>query len=791
MSRSRHDRNRTRLAFCVLAALTAAAAALPAAASPAQDLPPPPAASDETLALLDVRVNGWALGLVARFHEANGRISLPADQFEGLGFLVDEAWVTTVGSERRVWLDQVPGLQWTVDRAGQIIDLTAAFDRLKPRLLEVSPGIRRVPARADWGVMLAYDAFSQWTKQPQDLEFARALSVNLDARLFSPWFTATNTGFVTKTEGEAEEFIRLESWVDIDSTDHATRLRLGDAYSTGPVWIRPFRFGGVQWMRDFSLRPDIVTTPAPEIRQDIGVPSTVDLFINGVQRYSTPVAPGTLRLTDLPIVGGSNMVSVIVTDQAGRRTQVFLPLYSSTEMLAKGMSTFNLEAGVARQNYASESNHYEGDFAQAAFGYGVTDQLTFSGYAAGAQDYSSAAAGAAFSLGSFLFVDSALMLSNDAGGPGWAWYASVEHIDPRFNFAASWFESDDYRDLADRFGYATFDRRATASAGLDLGRAGRLNATWALQREIDRTQTSVASGSWGVDLVDDRIHLTVSAYAELEADAWGAMVSLSIPLGATGDVQAYLQENWRKDEENGSAAQLRGEAFDQRLTWTLDGETGAFDRGEVSTEWDGRHSDLHAAIVSSEGATGYELGVAQSLVFMDGQIFIAGRIDDGFTVVDVENSPGISVALENTPVGRTNGQGRILITDLQSYAPNAVSIDPLDLPMDASIGDTATVVAPRARAGAVTRFSVTRARAALVTVRLPDGSPPPVGASVHVAGLEDVAIVGFGGEIYLRGLAVGENRLEVSWPAGRCSTIVAIAAAQGGLPRLGPFTCAS
>lgn len=790
MSRSRHDRKRTRLAFCVLATLTAAAAPLPAAASPEQDLPPPPGASDETIALLEVRVNGWPLGLVGRFHETSGRLSLPADQFDGLGFLVDEAWVTQVGDERRVWLDQVPGLQWRIDRGRQLIDFTAPFDRLKPRLIEVSPGTPRIPARADWGALLAYDAFSQWSRRSEDVEFARALSVNLDARIFSPRFTATSTGFVTKAEGEVGEFVRLDSWVDFDSTDHATRLRLGDAYSTGPVWIRPFRFGGVQWMRDFSLRPDIVTTPVPEVRQDIGLPSTVDLFINGVQRYSAPVEPGTLRLTDLPIVGGSNMVSVIVTDQAGRRTQFYLPLYSSTEMLAEGMTTFNVEAGVARQNYAVDSNNYQGDFAQAAFGYGVADQFTFSGYAAGARDYSSAAAGAAFSLGSYLFVDSALMLSDGAGAQGWAWYGGVEHITPRFNFAASYFESDGYRDLADRFGYATFDRRATASAGLDMGRAGSLNLTWAMQREIDRTQTSVASGSWGVDLFRDLAHLTVSAYAELEEDAWGATVSLSIPLGARGDVQVYVQENWRKDEENVTSGQLRGEAFDQRLTWSLDGETGAFERGQITADWDGRYSDLHAAIATADGSTGYELGVAQSLVFMDNQVFVAGRIDDGFTVVEVENSPGVSVALENTPVGRTNAQGRILVTDLQSYAPNAISIDPLDLPMDASLRDTATLVAPRAQAGSVTRFAVTRARAALITVRLPDGSAPPVGASARVAGSEEVAIVGFGGELYLRGLAVGGTRLDLSWPEGRCTVEIDVDAAQVGLPRLGPYTCA-
>ncbi|KQY84734.1 fimbria/pilus outer membrane usher protein [Brevundimonas sp. Root1423] len=772
-----------------MASLTAVAAPLSAVSAPSQEPPSPPGGSGETIALLDVRVNGWSLGLVARFYEAGGRLSLPADQFDGLGFLVDEAWVTMVGNERRVSLDQVPDLRWDIDRAAQTIEITAPFDRLKPRMIEVAPGLPRVPARADWGAMLAYDAWGQWAKQSEAVDFGRTLSVNLDARLFSPWFTATTTGFVTKSEAEPEQFIRLESWIDFDSTDNAVRLRLGDTYSAGPVWIRPFRFGGVQWMRDFSLRPDIVTTPTPEIRQDIGLPSTVDLFINGVQRYSTPVDPGTLRLTDLPIVGGSNMVSVIVTDQAGRRTQLYLPLYSSTEMLARGMTTFNLDAGVARQNYAVDSNNYEGEFAQAAFGYGVTEKFTFSGYAAGAEDYASAAAGAAFSLGSFLFVDSALMLSDGAATPGWAWYLGVEHIDPRFNFAASYFESDGYRDLADRFGYATFDRRATASAGMDMGWAGNLNATWAMQREVGGAQSSVVSGTWGIDLFRDRIHLSASAYAELEEDSWGTMISLSFPLGASGNSQLYIQENWRKDEANVTSAQLRSEAFDQRLTWVLDGETGARDRGEIVVDWDGRHSDIHASVATADGAAGYELGVAQSLIFMDGEIFLAGRIDDGFTVVEIEDSPGISVALENSHVGRTNAGGRILITDLQSYAANAISIDPLDLPMDASIRDTATLVAPRAGAGVVTRFAVTRARSALVTLRLPDGSPPPVGTSVTVAGSDTAAVVGYGGEIYLRDLAAGENRLDLTWPDGRCSVAITVGG-EGGLPRLGPFTCA-
>lgn len=785
MSRSRRDTCGRQTLLCAVAILTGLTGA-PAALG--QDALQPPAAPVETVYLLSVSVNTWPLGLVARFRETpDGRLSLPADQFEGLGLRLDESFVTVENGERRVYLDQAPDLSWRFDRRSQTIDISAPFERLTPQLLRVAPRAPRIESRADWGALIGYDVYGEWSEDANDPTFGRSGSVNLDARLFSPWFTASTTGYYSLAEGDEDQLIRLESWVDIDSTEHAWRLRLGDTFSAGPTWVRSFRFGGVQWMRDFSLRPDIVTIPLPELSEGIAVPSSVDLFINGVQRFSDAAAPGSMRMTDLPVVAGVNTISVVVTDQSGRRTQLVLPLYSSNLMLAKGMSSFVVESGVARRNYSVESANYEGQFAAAGIRYGVSDALTATGYAAAAGDYWTVAGGATFPVGDLFLVDAAAMFSEAGGQPGWAWYVGLERISPRFSIGGRYLESHDYRDLAEVFGYQRIRRQGTASFGVNMGRFGQLNATYAMQELADGDKSSVATGTWGFDLFQRQVNVSTTAYTELETDDWGVLVSVSFPIGRRS--QAYVQQSWRDDSES-TSAQIRGEAFNQRLIWQVEGSTGDAEYTDGSIDWEGRHANLHFGAAHTEGSTGYRIGIAQTFVTMNNDVFIAGRIDDGFTVVDVEDSPGVLVSLENRTIGRTNRHGRLFVPGLVSYASNEVSIDPLGLPLDASIRDTATLVAPRERAGLVTRFPVIRARSAIVMLRLPDGSPPPVGAQVRIAGVEDVAVAGFDGEIFVRGLSPGANRLDLTWRGGQCTAAFDADVAEGGLPRLGPFTCA-
>jgi outer membrane usher protein len=776
MSRSHRD-------LALLSVLGITVAVVPARAQQS-----PAGSAHAELYLLDVQVNGWPLGLVARFVMEGGRLRVPAEQFDGLGFAPNLTATVQIGGERWVWLDRVAGLNWTLDQRAQTIDFATPPRLLKTTELHVAPGTQRIAARADWGAVLAWDAFAQWSPRNQDPLFARSFSVNLDARLFSPLFTAASRGVIYGGAQDGTRLLRLESYADFDDTGHSRRVRIGDSFTAGPVWLRTLRFGGLQWGSDFGVRPDLVTMPVPSLAQEVSVPSTVDLFVNGVQRYSNSVTPGPLRLSDLPIVTGTNIIRTVITDPTGRRTELTLPFYASNDLLVQGMTDFSVAAGFPRQNYGVASNDYGPVFGSLVASYGVTDKMTLRAYAAGAMDYWTAAAGATAQVGGFIVLDGALLGGRAGGESGWAFYASASRTTPHFNIAASYARGFSYTDLSAWFGYVRFIEAARASAGLNFGNAGQFNLLYSRERNAGQSLTNIVSGTYGIDFGGRRkFRISVSGYADTGMENWGGMLSVAVPLGR--NVQGYMQQAWRGGRPSGEI-QIQGADSENRLNWQVNASGGAdqpyaFD---AYASWDGRVADLFARATRVGKSTGIQAEIAQSLVLMGGEVFLTGRVDDGFTVVDT-GLPGVRVTLENRPVGQTGKSGQLLVTGLQSYLPNAIAIDLTDLPIDAAITEASRQVAPRGSAGMVTRFDIIRARSAIVVLERADGKPPPAGARVQFTGSNFTAPLGFGGEVYVRGLQEGENRLDVIWHDGKCTARFAAPAIDNGQPRLGPYLC--
>ena len=111
-----------------------------------------------------------------------------------------------------------------------------------------------------------------------------------------------------------------------------------------------------------------------------------------------------------------------------------------------------------------------------------------------------------------------------------------------------------------------------------------------------------------------------------------------------------------------------------------------------------------------------------------GGVFATNRIDDAFAVVDV-GAPNVEVRSRNNVVGHTNSSGRLIVPDLNSWDPNQIDIDPQNLPVDAAVRDTRTVVVPANSGGVVVDFQVKEAAAAAL-VGLTDASGKPLTAGL-------------------------------------------------------------
>ncbi|MET5013105.1 fimbrial biogenesis outer membrane usher protein, partial [Burkholderia pseudomallei] len=73
------------------------------------------------------------------------------------------------------------------------------------------------------------------------------------------------------------------SWSMSDPTS-LTTTQFGDTISSSLAWTRSRRVAGLQWRSNFALRPDLVSFPVPALAGTAVVPSTVDLFVNGVRQ---------------------------------------------------------------------------------------------------------------------------------------------------------------------------------------------------------------------------------------------------------------------------------------------------------------------------------------------------------------------------------------------------------------------------------------------------------------------------------------------------------------------------
>lgn len=737
--------------------------------------------------ILDVSVNSWPLNLVARFWRRDSGVCVLAEEYEGLGFILEESFVSAADGVPQVCLQDVPGLTWRLDSRAQTIEITAPFDRLKRQRLSVSPQIARIEAQADHGGFLAYDAFGEYSFDENYLYYQRYLSTSLQARYYTPDFTAETTGYAAISQDAQPSLIRLDSWIEFDNPDRVERLRIGDSYTTGLEWVQPVRFAGVHWGTNFEMRPDIVTTPVLVVREDLGAPSAIDLFVNGTHRFSDNAPPGAFELADLPTLTGANSIRVVITDPGGRQRETIVPLYAATRMLAPGLSEYNVFTGAARQNYGSQSNDYGDVFASANYRHGFRG-FTLAGEVNAAGDYASASFGGSTTIANQFLVFGGASVSHTPQGAGLAWLASFERTGRNTNIAIRYERADNtYRDLGARLGYGRLVEMGLVTAGANLGWAGNINFAYAIQRNAFQARSEFVSMTYSVDFFDRQATLLVSGYAGMDGDDWGGTASLVFPLGRNvrGTASAHR-------DRDGAYNSLRadGDAYDQRLDWSVVAATGLYEGGFVQADWRGRHADLGGRAIYLNNSASVEARAAQSFIFMPEGMFVAGRIDDGFTLVKVDNFPDVEVFLENRPAGRTDRSGNLLVTGLSSYTGNALSIDPQDLPMDVQVERTTALVAPRLGAGLVTRFGVVKEISALVSLRLPDGASPPVGAVAAVTGSALAAPVGYDGDVYLRGLSPGPNRIEVTWPEGRCTSEIPGVAEAGRLRRIGVVTCA-
>ena len=790
-------------------------------------------AADESV-LLDVHINGYDIGKIGDFTLRDGTLLSKPAELTDLGFRVPSA---AAGVDGLLALSDLAGVKWRLDSATQTVYFTASNDNLLPAQLRAggstSPSAK---VESGTGATLNYD-ISGTTVGNEHVGTG-----SLVLRGYTPWGVASTQSLVYAGGGPrgpgSTSQVRLDSSYTFSDPDTLRQYRAGDFINGGLAWTRPVRFGGVQVSSNFSLRPDLVKFPLPSVSGSVVVPSTVDVLVNGNRLLSRQIQDGPFQIPQLPVVTGAGTVTMTVTNALGQATSVSLPFYASASLLAPGLQTYSVQMGAIRRNYSVLSNDYGDLAASGTYRRGIFPWLTVEGSAEATAGTAMAGAGVVMNVADLAVLNLSAAGSTGSGRAGAGIFgitrtnaaaignrssgtqvsAGLQRIGQAFSLGGSvTVASHNYRDIAAMNGDPVPRLQLNASAGLSLGRFGSVGIGYT-RIDSDTAASPVAvyippgtalggntASVGGISMLQpaQKAHVLTLSYSVQIANmsfyatgfrdsapggTSGVLAGVTIPLGPrsstsgsfgagasgpSGQVQAQQSAVEIGDWGYQAVASAGGHAVHEfaqlqyMAPWAL--VTAGGDR--LGTQTTGR--------VEAQGALSY----------IDGGLLPSNTIPDAFAVVDTNGLANVGVMQENRLVGRTDSTGRLLVPGLRSFEANHLSINPDDVPQDATADVATLTVRPQDRSGVVAKFPIRVSHGALL--RLVDGAgvPIPVSSTIRLLPEGAAVPVGYDGEAYLEDLGP-HNRVLVEQPKGpRCEVSFDYRPVAGEIPAIGPLRC--
>jgi len=747
---------------------------------------------------LDVSIDGQPTGLLVSVLQEGASLRMTVESLRELG--LDPARFG-VADRTDFLLDEIDGMTWRYDSAAQTLALTLA-DRLRVARVLSARTVRASGAgQASRGMLLNYNVFAQSS--------GGSVASNLDLRYFDPRGSLSSTGAAI-LRGEERGYTRYDTTWTHANQDRLTTVQLGDTVTPALSWSRALRLGGIEWRRNFELRPDLVTYPVASIAGSAVVPTSVDLFVNNVRQFSSSVPTGPFVVDQVAGLNGAGQATVITRDALGREIATTLPLYVDTRLLARGLTDFAVSLGALRRDYGVASFRYGGPAAVGSVRHGWTDRLTLEGHAEAGKGQVLVGGGVLARVPGAGVASGALAVS--AGRyRGWQATLGYQYVSPRFaldlqSIRASAGFGDlgtlegtpvpralDRASISTAFGGNSFSlnliglRTPLVAGGAPLidpfgNPLGGLTALAPTPTQVTRTVSLAWSRSVGL-----RGYFSLGAFQDLERRAERG-ITATFSMAFDSRVAVNASAGRQRGEQVASLSMGRAPDFDGGLGWAVQtGKTGPQRYDQAQLQYLGAHG---RAIVSTQrvgDSRNTSLDVSGAIVAMDGAVLTARNVGRGFALVS-SGVPGLPVLQDNRPIGRTDRNGRLLVPDLQPYAASRIAIDPSSLPSDTRIPHTLLEIVPRQNAGVVARFAIERYAAATLTLVRADGTVPDVGTLARLDGSELTAMVGYDGVLFIEGLRA-QNRVRVGSGTAVCEVRFDYKPVAGELPVIGPLVC--
>ena len=720
----------------------------------------------DELLLLDVTMNGLGRGVTLFLRDTEGRYFVPADTLAVWG--IERPYPSPVIYQNRRFhpLAELAGVRMRQDAQTMSAQIDVPAELLGDAFVSFSPR-NLVPPTRGTGAYLDYDM--AYTSDSAAKE--SSLSSLLAPTIFTPHGNLSTEllyrGGSYSLGTVPEDWVRLDTTWTIDDPDRLRSIRIGDTFTLPGSWGRSVRFAGVQIASNYATQPTMITFPQPSISGTAAVPSALDIFVNGSLRSRVDVPDGAFQIDAVPVVTGAGEIQVVARDLLGREQIITQSFYASEQLLRAGLNDYSFSAGRLRHNYALESNDY-GDFlVEGALRRGLSSQLTVEGRFSGTANAKLASASVIFSTHEIgLSSISAAASTGNSRGSLWQLGHQYQGRKYRGDLRVQG-SSNGFAQPGLEIAAAFPKRQITASAGMSLGARGSIGASLVKERFHEvQANRRILTLSYSWSLPRGLSFSTSASHIRSEISDIQASFVVSRALGPRSATSASL---FSRNEETTLRIDHRyqlplGPGYGYR-TSVFSGDQKALD-AEFSVNT--AYAQYSAEARRHEDGQGWRLQTRGSIAVVDGAVFAAREISNGFAVVDAGGFEDVRVYLENQEIGVTDNRGRLLVPRLRPYQTNRLRIETADLPLSAQISNPAVAVSPYYRSGTIADFGVRIDTNVLMRVLDESGAPISEGAQVRGPSGPSGSPVGLDGRLYLENAEPG-TRVEVIHNGGTCA----------------------
>ena len=748
--------------------------------------------ADQTL-LLEVQINGHSTGKIGEFTLRRGKLMARPQELRDLGFRLPDSLSQANGS--LIALSELPWLNWSFDDENQTLYVTISDARLQPTMLHANgtPDGHRV-IESGTGVTLNYDIVNTLASGQI------GTTGSLDLRAFSRWGVVSSgwlayAGAATNASATNAP-VRLDSAYTLSDINTLRRYVLGDFVTGGLAWTRPVHLEGAQIRSDFSMRPDLVTFPLPSVTGSAAVPSTVNVLTDGNLMVSSQVAPGPFEVPQLPVMSGAGTISMTVTNALDQQVTLTQPFYASSALLAPGLQTYAGQAGLVRLNWGSVSNDYGKLAGTAVYRRGLTRKFTVEGSVEATSGTTMAGAGGVTQIANLGILNFAAAASTGSGQTGAQFSVGAQRLGRRFSVGASaTMTTGNYRDVASINGdgapkkqisaFTSLSSKRLGSVGLAYGESDQNATANAFQPGFTPVQNSqVVSVNYSLQF--RKISISASEFKNLSETSGsnGMQIGVTIPFGrrSSTSISATSEGNAQFQVQK-SASSIGDWGYNAYAS------VGGSDHEFGQVQYKSPVGLYTAGVDRSAGQTTLRMESQGALSLVDRGLFPSNAINDSFAILDTGSMPNVRVFQENRNVGTTGTSGRLLVPDMRSFDLNHITIEPTDIPADATIINALREIRPQDRSGVIVRFPIKISHGALLQLVDEAGVPILIGSTATLRSNGATVPVGYDGDAYVQDLNP-RNELTVDRADGRrCVVAFDYHAVAGDIPTIGPLRC--